>query len=169
MEAASWGFIGTVVGALVGASASVATTAITNWNAFRLQKGSNALERAERARAFQRENLLSAQETLQDLMRLMVRAHFADLAAYRATGEWGKNMLDDEINENTLLSNRKISALVVRVADDALRGRLKDLLGKINAVISATSKDNAEGMYSALPDVYENAMEHLGSVLRDNY
>ncbi|WP_061539156.1 hypothetical protein [Collimonas fungivorans] len=165
LEAASWGVIGTVV----GASASIATTAISNWNAFRLQKGANALERAERARAFQRENLLNAQEILQDLMRLMVRTHFADMAAYRETREWGKNILGDEISENTILSNRKISALIVRVADDALRGRLKDLHGKINAVSSAISKDQAERMYSNLPDVYESAMEHLGSVLRDNY
>jgi hypothetical protein len=165
LEAASWGVIGTVV----GASASIATTAITNWNAFRLQKGANALERAERARAFQRENFLSAQETLQNLMRLMARAHLADLAAYRETREWGKNMLEDEISENMLLSNRKMSALIVRVADDSLRSRLKDLHSRINAVSSSRSREDAEKIYHNLADVYENTMEQLGSVLRDNY
>ncbi|MGT0150756.1 hypothetical protein ACT691_20430 [Vibrio metschnikovii] len=53
MEAVTWGFIGTVIGAI----ASIATTAITNWSSHYLAQISKMHEREELARCFQ-ENVI---------------------------------------------------------------------------------------------------------------
>jgi hypothetical protein len=46
MDAMTWGFVGTVV----GATASIATTAITNWNTFKISQNTKIQDREERAR-----------------------------------------------------------------------------------------------------------------------
>jgi hypothetical protein len=107
MDAATWGFIGTLAGAVIGATASICTTLVSSWNASRLQQNADYLERIERARAFQRDNLLALQDSLQDAMRLAARAHLEDAVA----ANFGKSMLSEEVNQNILLSNRKLSIL----------------------------------------------------------
>ena len=58
MEAALWGFLGTIVGAMV----SIATSWINSRNETERQRQANSFERLERARAFQRDNLLNLQK-----------------------------------------------------------------------------------------------------------
>jgi hypothetical protein len=169
MDAASWGFIGSVIGAIVGASASVVTTAINSRNAFHLHKIGDDLDRAERSRGFQRETLLNTQDTLQDLMRLMARAHMADRDAHRENGQWGRNMLGDELSESTLLANRKMTAFVERITDDALRATVKNLHKQISQVGSSNSIEQAARAFIAVGADYEAAMTQLGSALRAYY
>lgn len=69
MEPAIWGFVGT----LTGAAASIITTVIISRNQVQLQKENDSLERQERARAFQRENLLKIQDILQEALRFMFK------------------------------------------------------------------------------------------------
>lgn len=83
MDAAIWGFIGTVVGTVVGASASILTTFINARNSARLQENADTLQRLERAREFQRTNLLELQEALSQHMRLIGRAHLEDVESFR--------------------------------------------------------------------------------------
>lgn len=169
MEAASWGFIGTLVGAVVGASASVITTTINSRNAVRLHRMNSELERDERARAFQRETLLSTQEVIQDLMRLMARAHIADTEAFRQSGQWGRNMLEEDLNEASLLANRKMTALVERVSDDSLRNMLKALHGDVSNVGQSRSREEAEFAFNAVAPSFEAVMIQLGTKLRTFY
>jgi len=67
---AIWGLIG----ALIGALASIATTWITTCNASTQQIASAEYARSEQNRAFQRETLLELQMAVSDLMRLVSRA-----------------------------------------------------------------------------------------------
>jgi gas vesicle protein len=169
LDAASWGFIGTLIGAIVGASASVLTTTINSRNGLRLQKVSNDLDRAERSRAFQRETLLNTQDIVQDLMRLMARAYIADMSAHRQSGQWGRNMLPDELNESMLIANRKMIAYVERVADDSLRSTLKNLHGQISRVGQSESSALAEAAFQTVGPSFEAAMTQFGSALRGYY
>ena len=169
MDAASWGFIGTLLGAIVGASASVLTTTINSRNALRLHKVSNELDRAERSRAFQRETLLITQDILQDLMRLMTRSHIADNAAFRQTGQWGRNMLEDELSDAILLANRKMSAYVERIVDDTLRNTLKNLHGEISKINQSESIEQAKNGLLIVGLSFEAVMMQFGSALREYY
>jgi hypothetical protein len=93
VDAAVWGFIGTILGAVVGASASVATTVIASKNAAAMQSQADSLDRSERSRAFQRDNLLATQEALQSVGRLVSRAFHHDVMACRGGAEWAKTLL----------------------------------------------------------------------------
>lgn len=169
MEAATWGFIGTLAGAIIGAAASIVTTVLTSRNAIHLQRETDSLERSERARAFQRDNLLEMQDALQDALRLMGRAHLEDQAAFRREGNWGRGMLSDDTDENIRLANRRLSALVERVADDSLRSKLKDIHKRLNRPLFATSEEEAQALFGDATSAAQGVMEHLGEVLRNQY
>lgn len=169
MDAAVWGFIGTLAGAIVGAGASIVTVVLTSRNAMQLQRESDTLERQERARAFQRDNLLQVQDVLQDALRLMGRAHLEDLREFRRSGTWGKSYLSDEVNEDIRLANRRMSALVERIADDSLRSELKAIHEQISRTLLATSDIEAEKLVNDAAVAANRVMGCLGEVLRNHY
>src|SRR5688500_8397603 len=143
MEAAVWGFIGTVVGAL----ASLGATLLSTRNTASMQASASSLERAETARAFQRNKLLELQDALHDSMRLVARGHREDEAAFRATVSCGKHALSEEVNESERLARRRTLILIERIADDALRTDLKNLNESLIHVFIADSKAGADAQY----------------------
>lgn len=169
MDAAVWGFVGALAGAVIGATASIATTVISSRNEAKLQSQADSLDRSERSRAFQRENLLAVQDALQDLGRATGRAHHQDVMAHRAGAQWGRTPLDGELDEALGLANRRLSALVERVGDDTLRSELKAVHSQMNQATLAPSQDEADILFRESMDSYEQAMSHLGAVLRSHY
>lgn len=169
MDELSWGFIGVISGAVIGASTSIITTILTGNNTFRLQQNANDQERMELARAFQRETLLDVQESLNDKLRFMMRIHLADLSANKSGVEWGKGLIDDELSENDRVSNRRLLILTERIADDALREELRALHAAIYHCTSAPSKEAANQRVKNLVAQAEEFMKHLGVVLRNQY
>lgn len=124
MDAALWGLLGTIVGAV----ASIATTWLSGRSSHTLQQDRGREERAQQASSFQRQTLLELQEAIHDALRLVSQAHIEDREAHRATKEWGKNMLSDEVNEGIRLAQRRVAILVERVSDDDLRAKVKALM-----------------------------------------
>lgn len=169
MDATAWGFLGALLGAIIGAAASIATTVISTRNAARLQAQADALDRQERSRAFQRENLLSVQDALQTLGRACGQAQYLDVLAHRQGAEWGRGPLGDDINDALGLAHRHLSALVERVADDALRADLKETHWLFTLQTMAASEVEAESRMRAATEAYEHVMSNLGAVLRSNY
>lgn len=169
MDGAAWGFIGALAGAIVGAFTSIATTVIANRNAAALQTRADSLERKERERTFQRETLLAAQDALQDLARQTSRAHHEDLLAHRRGEPWGKSLLSDEVDECLGLANRRLFALVERIADDALRTELKEVHSKFTRTTMSGSEAEAHAHMQVSVAVFNRAMERLGAVLRTYY
>lgn len=169
MEASIWGFVGTLVGAIVGASASISTTIIANNNASRLQREADSQERKERARAFQRDTLIAVQDSLQDAIRLMMRAHLEDLVAHRKGGEWGKGLLNGELDESIQSTNRKLAVLSERIANDSIRSELKELRMTIAQALLASSENDAEAIVINSTSLANVFMENLGAALREQY
>jgi hypothetical protein len=169
VEAATWGFVGTLAGAFVGAAASIIATLLASQNATRLQRDADSLERLERARLFQRQNLLDVQDVLQDALRLMARANLEDQARFRREGTWATGLLSPEVNENMLLANRRLTALIERVANDSLRSELKDVHQKLNRPLYVSSAREAEALVHDASTTSFKVMEHLGEVLRTYY
>jgi hypothetical protein len=165
VDAALWGLIGTIVGAL----ASIGTTWISGRHAVSLQRQAASLDRLERARAFQRETLIELQDALHDALRMVTRAHLEDVAAFKKGEKWGSSFLSAEVNEGVRLAARRVSILIERVANDALRSDLKKIAGATGQVCLANSE--AEGQAS-LEHAYatgNNVTQHIGSVLRSLY
>lgn len=165
MDGAIWGLIGTAVGAL----ASIGTTWVSGWHAANLQKQAASLDRVERARSFQRQNLLDLQEALNDALRMVTRGHLEDVDSFKEKGHWGQSFLSEDVNEGVRATGRKASILIERVADDALRSDLKKVTAMSSQVLLAKSREEAEKNFAAMVNSSTEATEHMGRVLRSLY
>jgi hypothetical protein len=165
MESALWGFLGT----LVGVVSSVSTTYLTNKKSIDLQKDADLLKRNELLRAFQRETLLNLQDTLYETMRLIGQIHLEDTHNYKKTGIWGKSKFSEDINENFMLSMRKISILKERISNNQLRLNLDDLHQNLNKPFFAKSEEESFILFQNILDKFQYFMKELGLILRENY
>jgi hypothetical protein len=171
MDTATWGLIGTLVGAVVGASASILTTLISCKNSVRLQIQANTLERLELARNFQKNNLLKLQYSLLQEMRLVGRAHLEDVEFHRKIGNKVKyNLLSKELDQELMISAGKVAILTERIADDALRDNLKELRKKMTDVVLLVDSEaeSCKRLHIASTS-FEQFMVQLGAVLRSYY
>lgn len=165
MDSAIWGVIGTVVGAAV----SLATTALASKSAVRLQESADSQQRAERARAFQRETLLALQDTLQQAMRALSRAVHEDYLAERRGATWGSTLLPEPLSEELRATNTRVWALTERVAHDDLRAALSAFQSELAWPAFAASRVEAETKLNQLVGMYRELMSQLGKVLRATY
>ena len=131
---------------------SICTTTINSWNATRLQKNANSLEREERKRAFQRKNLLKLQDELQNSIRFMGQANIEDEHAYIKSGEWGSALLSTKISNDLYNSNRQLLILTERIESDELRSKTKTLRNKICDSLLAKSQTKSKGNRSKCND-----------------
>jgi hypothetical protein len=165
VDAALWGFLG----AIIGAGASIATSWISNRHEIMRQMQVDSLERIERARAFQRDNLLELQQTIQDAMRFSARIMHEDAMAFKQSGEWGATLLGEEISEGSRASNARLMALTVRVADDEVRNAISSLRGLLTNCQLAESKEQADIVHKGVVEAYPLLMERIGKALRNLY
>jgi hypothetical protein len=165
VEAAIWGLIGTVVGAL----ASIGATWLSGHHSMALQQQAKSLDRIECGRAFQRKNLVDLQDALHDAMRMVSRAHFEDLVSFAKGGEWGGSMLSAEVDEGVRLTQRKAAILIERVADDELRSDLKRSMKALTQALLAKSHTEAVAAMEAAGAMAQDTLEHIGRVLRALY
>src|SRR5262245_44774168 len=140
MDGAVWGLLGTIVGAF----ASIATTFIAGRHAFNLQRRTSLFERLEKHRTFQRDTLLELQEAVHEALRMVARGYFEDLKALQAGTEWAHAMVSDEVDQGILTANRKVTILIQRVADDELRAELQAVAAVITSVSMAKSRADCE-------------------------
>ncbi|MBF7071389.1 hypothetical protein [Aliarcobacter butzleri] len=165
MESALWGFLGTIV----GVGSSISTTYLTNKKSIDLQKDADLLKRNELLRAFQRETLLNLQDTLYETIRLIAQMHFENIHNYKKTGIWGKSKFNEDIDENFMLSMRKISVLKERISNNQLRLNLDDLHQNLNKLFFAKSEKESFIWFQNILDKFESFMKELGVILRENY
>lgn len=162
MDSAIWGLVGTVVGAL----SSIGTTWLASQNSYRLQRDRLRDERAERSNALQRETLLTLQEAIHNAIRLVHRAHIEDVKAYRSNKTWGKNLLPEGMDEEIRLAQRQVFLLAERIMDEALRGRIKDLMGNATEVSMARSEEQSHAYLEKTGNDANKVLEQLGTLLR---
>jgi len=165
MDSAVWGLIGTVVGAM----ASICTTALTQYNATRLQRRANELERAERSRGFQRETILQLQDALLDSGRLATRAHMHDVSAFRLGQNWAEIRLPDDLDEAIRLGNKKLSILIERLNDDECRQRVVMFRLAMSRCTGAQSEAESNEGFVEMSSQWEQLSPNLGQLLRAYY
>lgn len=165
MEPALWGLIGTLVGAIT----SIATTYFQSRHTQTLQKASTQEERAERHRSFQRETLVDLQDTLHKLHRVAARGYFADLKSFRDTGEWASGLWDDELSESHRLHLSQVMLLTSRISNDELRTRVKESTELLTMVALARTKERAESLFSQVNVEGPQVLGRIGNELRLQY
>ena len=164
MDAMTWGFVGTVV----GATASIATTAITNWNTFKISQSTKIQDREERARVFQRETLLELQIEIRKYILTCSRSHRSKMKIYDLTCEW-KEHIPENLDEQIFELNSKTSTLIQRVSNDELRSKLDELQTAAIKCNRSQNECEAKKYYVTYLDIYEKVHEQLGYELRSLY
>jgi hypothetical protein len=166
MDSAIWVFIG----AIVGAATSLLTTYINNRHAVRLQKETDVFKRSERAKEFQMNNLLELQESLLQHMRLVNSEHLEYMESLKKEGDWKRSdLLSKELDQEIMLSNRRLFILTERIKDNALRNNLDELHQKMNKISFAKSVTESIEILQTAATYFEQFMTQLGVVLRSNF
>lgn len=164
MEAV-WGFIGTLIGAL----ASIGATYVTARTAGAQQIASSERDRDEKNRTFQLTTLLTLQEEIVDILRLVARAHHDERIAFRAGVAWGRTILDNDLDESIRVSFRQISLLSARLVDGQLRQDVKLFVEITTRVNLSASENSAIYELSQAGDAGIDLMEKIGESLRKQY
>ena len=170
MEPVTWGFIGTLAGAVVGASVSTITTIITARNSRMLQQDAKSFERKEKAREFQRNNLIDLQEAITVEMRLIGRAHIEDMESFRKNANGGRIiLLSEELNLELRNNSARLTILTERVASDSFRQNIKALRNNMTNVLLAKSENESLAAIQLVSNKFQETMEDLGVMLRESY
>ena len=159
MDAAAWGLIGTVVGAL----ASIGTTWLTSKSSQRLHQERLQVERIERSRSLQRQTLLDLQEAIHDALRLVNSAHIEDRNAHSQTREWGSNLFSEEVNEGIRIAQRQVAILAERVNDDDLRSYVKELMNEATHVLLSSNEQESRFRLAKTSSDATTVLEKIGT------
>jgi hypothetical protein len=163
MDSAFWGLIG----AIIGAGASVVTTIVTNKNARLIHKQGVDFDRQEAHKEFQRNTYLKLQEVLLDGMRLVRLAHISDLKNYHKTSTWGASLLGEELDENLRIFFRESSILRERLTDSKAREIINNLTSDMRSPLLAKSLLEAEEKLKILGTTFDESIASLGANLRE--
>ena len=164
-----WGLVGTLTGAILVTASSVITTLISTKSSTKNQIIIEKLKREEFFRDFQRKNFLEIQNILSKIYRYITVLHIEDFKNYKITKEWQKGTLNDEVNNNLLISNRDLSILSERIQNDNLRDQLKQIRIKMNSVSKTDSPSESNEIMFQLNTDFDKIMDNLGIELRKNY
>ena len=169
MEPATWGFIGTILGTIVGASASIIATYLNGKNSLNIQKGTEKFKRDEVAREFQRDNLLKLQDEIVAGVRTVGRAHIESVNYYKKHNEWKGFRVSDEVTSALESMYQSLSKLTERVSNDKLRESIIDLKKSMGNLEAHETDAENDQYVKNLRDKYELIMTEIGTELRNNY
>lgn len=161
MDSAFWGLIG----AVIGAAASILTTKINARNNIELQLKSEEQRRRNRATDFQRDNIIKIQETIYTYLRLNMEAYLQINEKTEAQNKVNA-MLDQELNSNLENHTRDLAILIERVKNKDLRHRLNLTKKKLSKISFAKTKEERyEHLIDAI-NYWDVTMELVGCELR---
>lgn len=146
MNAAAWGFIGTLVGAFVGTAGTLAATWMQQKHASKREREASEREQALQRRTFQRDVLLELQETLASLLRAYGQADHHDETEWRKSGEWGRSLLPDDVSESMRAIGVRAVLLAERVDSEDVRQSVRDLNDLLASKSLTHDRDEAQTM-----------------------
>ncbi len=163
MEAAAWGFIGTIVGAL----ASIGTSWLTSRATGTAQREKVELEWRVQHREFQTRAVTELQEVLGEFVRATGRIrHFDEMR--EGEGHVGNPLpTGDDLSEHYAQLIRRIAVLVARIDDAAASDAVRQLRATSVKISLGVGVDVSTMLGFA--DEVERAQEALSSCLRALY
>jgi hypothetical protein len=121
----------------------------------------------ERRTGFQRETLLALQEASMQLARSVGQIQYLDEMAHRATGQWHKQLLPEDLSEANRLAQARTLMFGSRVRDNSIRElveKFRSLCTKIT--FSPNLEDSNRAMLEQV-EVYTELHRQIGVVLRN--
>ena len=170
MEAITWGFIGTLAGAVIGAASSIVTTTITAKNTQASQRSVHLEKRKERFRDLQGKNLMELQEAITKAMRIAYRIHRIDVESFESE-QAQKNLpvIPADIDEEMLFLNRTISVLKERVSDENIRNEIDTTHSKLTAVFLSKSVNESKLNIEMATESTLQLQKMIGAAIRSYY
>lgn len=163
MEAALWGFAGTII----GASVSILTTYLNNRNAFEVQKEAEKNRITAAKSEFQRNNCIELQNLFNDACRytsLLIFQWESSNSNYHQTPDYKEN------EEKLRAATRNLIIHTQRIEDDEFREFLNKGRSKLQSALNSIEPKDAN---SIMIDFYNNfhaqINERLGIEIRSNY
>jgi hypothetical protein len=169
MDPLTWGFIGTLVGTVVGASASILTTIINTKNVSRNQNRLEIYKRQEIFREFQRHNYLKIQESTYKAHRLVSLLYVEDLQNLKDSGQWQQGILNAENSNELLFTVQDVMMYLERIQNEKVREEIRNLTGKILRVSHTSDLKESNQLLTEIQLDISSAMKILGTELRNNY
>lgn len=159
--------VSALVGALIGAAASIVTTCINNARENRRIEERRRDERDQRLRSFEAETYLELQVSLQHMVRLTMEACLQIARQYDKGTSVGDIRIDGKLDMELLSSHQELMRLEQRVMDEGLRQQLGSLR-KLSNNVTAYFQDSASAWASmkSLSDGYGEANDVIGARLR---
>lgn len=162
---AVWGLLGAVVGAL----ASVGTTWITNAHAAKLESQRASEVRAEVARAFQRHTVVDLQDALNTLARKAFESHRYSLIQLREGTPWEDSVPPLEMVDSLVDAFREVGKLGERVAHEPLRVAVLVYRDLLTDSVNASSLGEANAVREKVREKFAEITVLLGEYLRSQY
>jgi uncharacterized coiled-coil protein SlyX len=120
----------------------------------------------ERRTSFQRETLLNLQDAIVKLARATGRMQHLDLMEYRKTGNWGKQPIPSDLNDDAHQANVIIMVLKARVRDDLIREMTGTFQSQANLVAISRSEQASKEVSDKMVGELGPLHERIGEVLR---
>ncbi|MEJ0047153.1 MAG: hypothetical protein WDN04_14325 [Rhodospirillales bacterium] len=144
------------------------------WQDRRLtQREREAREAAQRERLlerrveFQRETLLALQDAVMSLTRATGAANHQDEIAARDNGQWQKQLLPDDLDEQLRQAQALCSILASRVRDQKIRELTDALKGVCATAAMSRSQRDAADAIQGMGLVFQELNATVGALLRE--
>ena len=166
MEPVTWGVIGTIIGAFVGASASVLTSLIAAKSSRKSLLDIEAFKKMQLAKEFQAENLIKLQDLLHNQFKTVHEAHKMNEKSFMSEGKESSFTVD--INTDLLKFGLEINKLAERVKNDDFRANIKKNQEAIVIYLRAKSQTEEVKLFKIVSDGFNSINESVGYELRSN-
>ena len=166
MPAEAWGFIGVLSGAVIGATASIVATVLTNRHQGEQGRLAESRRREQNARDLQFENLRALGDAANELILALIDYGSYQESAFARTGTWGAvdapRMVEVTLDHGML----KMVQWSNRVWSDDVREAALTATGSLSDARAARSPDQARlAMTRGISDV-QQLHERIGVVMR---
>ena len=169
MDAMTSGFIGSIIGTIVGASASILTTIISNKNSLKIQSQIEKHNSKQIFKEFQKLNFLEVQERMSKQLRLLGKIYIEDSKNFKKTNNWRGTSLESMLDNDLANSFREFTILIERVDDSQIRKELKAFNELMGSSLFSKSKIENETKLNKLRKDYTHLMDKIGIALRSNF
>jgi hypothetical protein len=148
---------------------------LREWLTSGREREARAAEREVARQAFQRDTLLELQDEVLALLRNTAQLHSHHVNVYRATGQYARDRVPEDLDEESRLAIARVNRLRQRVIDDDLRQHLAAVRNLCTLVTRpAQMQEGSEAEIAARGEQawFELAAEsrdvedHIGAVLR---
>lgn len=158
----------TIIGALVGASASILTTILTNRENIHLTSITLMEKRKQKAREFEFNNYVDLQNLLIENARKTTQAYYYIKQYYTDGHTWKEALLPDDLSEATMVSGQRLLLNESRIGDDNLRHMVGSFRKKqMDVTIEARTAPELENAMREYIDYYSTLSEKVGNKVRE--